>query len=177
LNIGAVVLAAGKSEKLLLPSQGKNTIVSILEALETADIKVQIVVLGGDIEPVVNAIRPRLDKIKIALNLTPEQGMASSFQTGLIVIQNLDAAFLVSGDQPIHDPNLLTTMVKAMEQNKKALIVSPIHNGERGYPLLLRRELFTEILSLTGNQTIHDIINEHSGSLVTVEAPEWTIKN
>ena len=149
---------------------------SILEALETAGINVQIVVLGSNIEPVVDAIRQKLDKTKIALNLTPEQDMASSFQAGLIVIQNVDAAFLVSGDQPIYDPNLLTAMVKTLEQNTEALIVSPIHNDHRGDPLLFRRELFAEILSLTGNQTIHEIVNNHLDRLVTVEAKEWTNK-
>ena len=149
---------------------------SILEALETAGINVQIVVLGSNIEPVVNAIRQKLDKTKIALNLTPEQDMASSFQAGLIVIQNVDAAFLVSGDQPIYDPNLLTAMVKTLEQNTEALIVSPIHNDHRGDPLLFRRELFAEILSLTGKQTIQEIVNNHLDRLVTVEAKEWTNK-
>jgi molybdenum cofactor cytidylyltransferase len=172
LKVGAVVLATGKTEQLLLPFQGKTTIVSILEALETAGIKIQIVVLGNNIEPVVDAIRPKLGKTKIALNLNPEQDEVSSFQTGLIVIQNLDAAFLVSGDQQIHDPNLLTTMVKTLEQNTEALIASPIHNGEKGHPLLFRRELFTEILSQTDNQTIRDIVNNHLDKLVTVEAPE-----
>jgi len=176
LNVGAVVLATGKSNQPLLPFQGKTTIVSILEALETAGINVQIVVLGSNIEPVVDAIRQKLDKTKIALNLTPEQDMASSFQAGLIVIQNVDAAFLVSGDQPIYDPNLLTAMVKTLEQNTEALIVSPIHNNHRVHPLLFRRELFAEILSLTGNQTIHEIVNNHLDRLVRVEAKEWTNK-
>jgi molybdenum cofactor cytidylyltransferase len=174
LNVGAVVLATGKSDQLLLPFQGKTTIASILDALETAGINVQIVVLGGNIEPIVDAIRPKLDKIKISLNLAPEQDTESSFQAGLIVIQSVDAAFLVSGDQPIHDPTLLTTMVKELEQNAEALIVSPIHNGERVYPLLFRREFFAEILSLTGNQIIHDIVNNHLDDGKHEEPPKQT---
>jgi molybdenum cofactor cytidylyltransferase len=169
LNVGAVVLATGKSEQLLLPFQGKPTILSILEALETANINLQIVVLGNNIEPIVDAIRPKLGKTKIALDLTPEQDSTSSFQTGLIVIQNLDAVFLVLGDHPINDPNVLTTMVKTLEQNAEALIVSPFINGEKGQPLLFRRELFSEILSLTGNQTISEVINTHMERLITLE--------
>jgi molybdenum cofactor cytidylyltransferase len=161
---------------MLKPFQGKTTIISILEALEAAAINEHIVVLGGDIEPIVDAIRPKLGKTRIALNLTPELNTESSFQAGLIVIQNLDAVFLVLGDQPIQDPNLLTTMVKTLEQNTQALIVSPIHNGERGNPLLFRSEVFAEILILSGDQTIRDFVNNHSSRLITVEAPEWTIK-
>ena len=172
LKVGAVVLSTGKIQLLLKPFQGKTTIISILEAFETAGINLQIVVLGSNIEPIVDAIRPKLDKTKIALNLTPEPDEASSFQAGLIVIQNLDAAFLVSGEEPIHNPILLATMVKTLEENAEALIVSPINKDERGHPLLFRRELFAEILSLTGNQTIREIVNNHLDRLVTVEAPE-----
>ncbi len=177
--VGAVVLAAGKSErmgenKLLLPLKGKTVIEGILDSLEAADLTEQIVVLGGDIDEVVDAIRPRLGRIKIALDLSPELGMVSSFQTGLIVIAGLDAVFLVLGDQPILDQSLLKSMVKAMEDNRASLIVSPIHEGKRGHPLLFRQKLFGELLGLKSNQAIRDIVHAHEDKLITVEASEWT---
>ncbi len=177
--VGAVVLAAGKSErmgknKLVLPLNGKTIIENVLEALEAAGIREQVVVLGNEPQQVVEVIRPKLGRIKIALNLDPEQGVVSSFQTGLIVISSVAAAFLVLGDQPILDPNLLAVMVRSMENDAEALIVSPIHNGKKGHPLLFRRKLFGEILSLKGTQTMRDIVHAHASQLVTVEAPAWT---
>ena len=107
--VGAVVIAAGKSKKigqnkLLLTLNGKTLIENILDALAAADINEQVVVLGIQLEDVVEVIKPRLGKVKIAINVDYEKGMTSSFQTGLIVLSNVDAVFLVPGDQPIVDP-------------------------------------------------------------------------
>jgi molybdenum cofactor cytidylyltransferase len=109
MNVGAVVLAAGKSmrmgkNKLLLPVNGKPLIENVLDAVEASGIQTQIVVLGTDPQDVAEILRPRLGKVKLALNLAPEADMTSSFQTGLVVISNMEAAFLVLGDQPCIDP-------------------------------------------------------------------------
>ncbi len=178
--IGAVVLAAGKSErmkqnKLLLHLNGKTLIENVLDALETAEINVQVIVLGHKLEEIVEIIKPRLERVKIALNVNYEKGMISSFQTGLIVISNVDAAFLILGDQPIMDPNFLKAMVQRMDTNSEALIVCPIHNGKKGHPLLFRQELFGEIMNLGETQTIQDVINAHLDKLLLIEAPEWSL--
>jgi molybdenum cofactor cytidylyltransferase len=171
LIVGAVVLAAGNSEdvgKYFLQFNGKTVIEGILDTLEAASIDERIIVLGGEIDKVVEAIRTKLGKFKIALNLTPELGDVSSFQTGLIVIQNVDAAFLVLGDAPI-DSAQLAEMITEMEQNTKALIVSPRYNGKKRNLILFRKDLFSEIMSFASDQTINDIINAHADKSVTVE--------
>jgi molybdenum cofactor cytidylyltransferase len=179
MNVGAVILAAGKSERMgqnkqLLKLNGKTLIENILDALSTAGINIQVVVLSGELEQIMKVLKPRLDKIKIALNVTPELGMASSFQTGLIVLSNFEAVFLVLGDEPILDPEVLKTMVNKMESDPDVLIVSPVHGGKKGHPLLFRRQLFGEIMSLQEGQTIRDVVHAHADKLVLVEAPEWT---
>jgi molybdenum cofactor cytidylyltransferase len=177
--VGAVVLAAGKSQrmgqnKLLLSLNGKTLIENILDALSAAGITEQVLVLGSDPGPVIEVIKSRLGKVKIALNLMPDAGMASSVQTGFTVLSNVDAAFVVLGDQPILNPELLTALVDAMEKNPEALIACPIHNGKKGHPLLFRSQLFGEILSLTESQTLRDVVHAHMNKLVAVEAPEWS---
>jgi molybdenum cofactor cytidylyltransferase len=179
--IGAVVLAAGKSErmgqnKLFLSLNGKALIDNILDALVAADIGEQVIVLGHKPEQVIEALKPRLRTLKIAVNEAYEQGMTSSFQRGLQMLPYVDAAFLVLGDEPIFDPNILKLMVQQMENSQgKALIVSPIHKGKKGHPLLFHRQLFGEILSLNSSQTIREIVHRHLGQLFTIEAPQWTI--
>jgi molybdenum cofactor cytidylyltransferase len=181
MNVGAVVLAASKSEckgqnKLLLRINGKTIIETNLDALAAACVNEQIVVLGFEPGEVIEAIRPRLGKVKIALDLTYEEGMTSSVKTGFIVLSNVDAAFLIQGDHPILNPNLIIEMTQLMENNKdESLIVSPIHRGKKGYPLLFRKKLFGELLSLKTSQTIYDVVNAHIDKLLTFEAPEWTI--
>ncbi len=171
--VGSVVLAVGNSEnieKYLSQSDGKTVIERVLDSLEGAPIDEQIIVLGGEIDKVVEVIRPKLGKFKIALNLTPELGDISSFQTGLIVIQNVEAAFLVPGENVI-DSAQFSAMIKVMEQKADAFIVSSVDKGKRGKVLLFRKDLFAEILSIASNQTVDDIINAHTDKLFTVEAP------
>ena len=179
MNIGAIVLADHKSElmerqKQLIRLNGKTLLEIILDSLSDAGINDQVIVLGDNMADVIEVIRPKLGKIKIALNIAPEKGMASSVQTGIIVLSNIDAILIGLADQPILDSELLKKMVGAMENNPDALIVSPIYDGKKGHPQLFRKNLLGELMSLKDNQTIQDIIHVHSDKLVTVEAPEWS---
>jgi molybdenum cofactor cytidylyltransferase len=179
--IGAVVLAAGKSErmgqnKLLLRLNGERLIDNILDALATAGVNEQVVVLGHKAEELIEALKPRLNGVKITVNKDYEQGMTSSFKTGLQLLSHVDAVFLVLGDEPIFEPEFLRLMIGQMEKNRgEALIVSPIHKGKKGHPLLFHSRLFEEISNLKNSQTIRDVVHRHADKLVAVEAPQWTI--
>ena len=179
--VGAVVLAAGKSErmgqnKLFLRLKGKALMDNVLDAVEAAGLAEQVIVLGHDVELLIEALKPRVNTLKIAVNEDYEQGMTSSFQKGLRTLPYVDAAFLVLGDEPIFESNFLKLMVQQMENSQgKALIVSPIHKGKKGHPLLFHRQLFPEILSLKNSQTIREIVHRYTDRLLTIEAPQWTI--
>lgn len=179
--VGAVVLAAGKSErmgrnKLLMVVKGKKLIDNILDALAAAGISDQAIVLGHKAEEMLDVLKPRLNTIKTVVNMDYEQGMASSFQAGLRSLMSLDAVFLVLGDEPILDPEVLRVMIRRMEEgNGEVLIVSPIHEGKKGHPLLFHNRLFQEILDLKNSQTLREVVRRHADSLITVESPQWTV--
>ena len=177
----AVVLAAGRSErmrknKLLLRLGGKRLIDHNLDALEESNIDEIVVVLGHEPEEVVAVLKSRLNHIQIVINKEYEVGMASSFKTGLNQTKNADAVLLVLGDQPILDHQLINEMIKLME-NKigRALVVSPVHEGKKGHPLLFSKELFKEIMDLKRSETIRDIVHRHNDALLTIESDEWTL--
>ncbi|MGA9080650.1 MAG: nucleotidyltransferase family protein [Halobacteriota archaeon] len=175
----AIVLAAGRSErmgqnKLLLRLNDNTLIDHVLNAIAAADIHETVVVLGHKPEKMIDVLTPR-NTVQIVINRDHKGGMASSFQKGLQLLRYVDAAFLVLGDQPILDKNLLNVMVHQLADNRETLIVSPICEGKKGHPVLFRRELFAEILGLDENETIRDVIHRHAARLLTVEAPEWTI--
>lgn len=180
MKIAAVVLAAGKSErmgrnKLLLKLKGKTLIELILEALEASKVDEIIVVLGHKPWKVRDVIKSRENRIRIVVNERYEEGMISSFKTGLKHIEHADAAFLVLGDQLILDPKFLNVMIRQMEENRgRALIVSPVHKGKKGHPVLFSKEIFNEILSLEKNEVIRDLIHRHSDSLLTIKGAKWT---
>lgn len=176
----AIILAAGKSErmgqnKLLLYLNGNTILDNVLNAIAAVGINESVVVVGHDAEEVIKVVASRRDAPQIVINQDYEQGMASSFQEGLRLLRYVDATFLVLGDQPIVDKSLLDVMMRKLEDNPETLIVSPIHAEKKGHPVLFRSELFGEILDLGKNETIRDVIHRHADSLLTVEAPEWTI--
>jgi len=181
MRIAAIVLAAGKSErmgqnKLLLRLNGNTLIGNILDAIAAANVDERVVVLGHKPQQVIEAIKPRLGEVKTVINEDYEQGMTSSFQKGLRLVGFVDAAFLFLGDEPILDKNFLNVMIQQMENNlDRVLIVSPIHKGKKGHPLLFHRRLFGEILGLKESETIRDVVHKHADRLLTIEAPEWTI--
>lgn len=180
LRTAAIVLAAGESKrmgqnKLLLRLNDKTLIESILAAIAAANIDETVVVLGYKPQQLIEVVKKSLEGVKIAINEDYQQGMTSSFQKGLRMVSYVDAAFLVLGDQPILDNHFLRVMIHQMENNLgKALIVSPIHKGKKGHPLLFFKELFGEILGLNKTETLRDVVRRHTDRLLTIEAPEWT---
>jgi molybdenum cofactor cytidylyltransferase len=154
---------------------GRTLIDNILDALAEAGIDEQVVVLGYKPTELLETLGQRIEKVKVAINMDFELGMSSSFQKGLQHLKNVDAAFLVLGDEPIFDPKILLSLIEQMEQRRgKALIATPIFNGKKGHPLLFHSQLFAEILDLKSSQTIRDVVHSHADKLVKIDAPQWT---
>ncbi len=176
----AIVLAAGKSErmgcnKLLLRLNGHTVLDHVLDAIAAAGIEETVVVLGPRPEELLGVVTSRRGAARVIVNQDHARGMASSFQKGLRALRHADWAFLVLGDQPMLDPGLLNEMTQRLAAHPEALIVSPVHHGKRGHPVLFRRALFGEVLELDDTATIRDIVHRHADRLLTVEAAEWTI--
>ena len=175
MRSAAVVLAAGKSErmgrnKLLLKVAGRSILDRLLDALNASEIDEVLVVLGHrpqDIRPIAEA-----HNAKVVINTEYERGMTSSFKAGLRRV-SADAAFLVLGDQLGLEAELLGLMTVTMESDQDALIVSPVHRGRRGHPVLFRRTLFPEILSLGLGETVREVVMRHEASHRVVEADVW----
>jgi molybdenum cofactor cytidylyltransferase len=100
--------------------------------------------------------------------------MTTSFQAGLRAL-DADATFLVLGDQVGLDQRLLSSMVQALVEDEAALIVSPVYGERPGHPVLFRRVLFGEILSLMPGETMRDVVAKHGGAHRHVEGDVWTV--
>jgi molybdenum cofactor cytidylyltransferase len=88
LRVVAVVLAAGKSErmgrnKLALMLDGKSIIEHVLDALEETSVSRVIVVLGNRPEQLRKILKSRSSRIDIIVNKKYAEGMISSFRFGL----------------------------------------------------------------------------------------------
>jgi len=177
--IAAVVLAAGKSErmgknKLKQILNGKTLIDHVLDALEQTKVDQIIVVLGNKPDGLRSILESRSVRVETVLNENYERGMTSSFKKGLERAKEADAAFLILGDELILEPTFLDNAIDRM-QVKKPLIVCPVHNGKKGHPLLFSRELFQEILDLKETEVVRDIVHRYVSRVVTIDSADWTV--
>jgi molybdenum cofactor cytidylyltransferase len=176
LKIIAIVLAAGKSKrmgtnKLLLKVGDKSIIQHILSSLSALK---TIVVLGHKSEDIKDIIEA--NGAKTVYNLEYEKGMTTSFQAGLKALPfEVEGVFMILGDTFGFKPKLLARMVKVMENDPEALIVSPIFKGKKGHPVLFRNKLFIEFLELKGGEPMKDLVNRHESHHRFVNADEWCI--
>lgn len=175
MRVSAVVLAAGKSSrmgknKLLLEIDGKKILDWLLSTL-TSTLKEVIVVTGYDPEPIRKIAKNY--HCKVVHNTCYEKGMTTSFQTGLKETK-ADAVFLVLGDSFGLDPELLKKMIEVLEKDNDTLIVSPIHNGKNGHPVLFHNKICKEILNQKEDIVLRDIMLHHSETHKKVEGSVWT---
>jgi molybdenum cofactor cytidylyltransferase len=175
LRLAAVVLAAGKSSrmgknKLLLEVAGRTVLDRLLDTLDDSAVDEVFVVFGHRPEklaPIVGAHRA-----EAVMNPNYEDGMTSSFKAGLDRV-DADATFLILGDQLGLRTELLALMADRMENDADALIVSPVHEGRKGHPVLFRRALFAEILGLGPDETMRDVVQRHEDAHALVEGDIW----
>jgi molybdenum cofactor cytidylyltransferase len=174
MKVAAIVLAAGKSSRMgenkLLLQVGERTVLEhIIEKLR----QFETVIVTGHNSDVIEEIAKRMG-VKTAHNIHYEGGMSTSFQFGL---RNIDAeaVFLVLGDIFGFREELLRRMIEKFEDNPNALLVSPIHKGKKGHPVLIRNKLFEEFMEIGENETMKTVIDRHVDRHVFIEADEWTI--
>jgi molybdenum cofactor cytidylyltransferase len=175
LRIEAVVLAAGKSErmgtnKLLLEVGGRTILDRLLDALDASTVEEVFVVLGHrpqELRPTVEAHRA-----EAVLNPDYEEGMTSSFKAGLRKV-SADAVFLILGDQIGLDLGLLERMAETMAAHTDVFIVSPVHEGRRGHPVLFGRTLFEEILGLGERENLRQVVDRHEDEHRLVNGDFW----
>ena len=139
----AVILAAGfssrmGSDKALLKLGGRTAIEQIVGSYQTAGVDRIIVVTGQNHETLglLNL------KVQLARNHSPEQGMFSSIQTGVELLEStVDAFFVHPVDTPLIRPHTLQLLAQVLPQQGDIAAVIPCCDGKRGHPPLLRSSM------------------------------------
>jgi molybdenum cofactor cytidylyltransferase len=158
--------------KLLLKLGEITVLDRVLSSIEASRVEEVFVVLGhrpGGLKPIVES-----HSAEAVHNPNYAEGMTSSFKTGLKKI-SANATFLCLGDQVVLDPVLMDRMIDAMEDDPEVLIVSPVHEGRRGHPVLFRKALFPEIMGLGKGKTLKNVVEGHGDHHLEVEGDVWCI--
>jgi molybdenum cofactor cytidylyltransferase len=172
-HVCAIVLAAGastrmKTQKMLLPFNGKTIIETVVENALKVTLNV-VVVVGSHKEAVAEKLAGR--NISIAENVNYLQGMLSSVICGLTAIPaKTQAVLLFLGDQP-QVPHAAAEMVCNEWTASGCGIVIPAFSGRRGHPVLIETRYLPEILKLDPEKGLRQLMEQFKTDIFEVDCP------
>jgi molybdenum cofactor cytidylyltransferase len=188
-TIGAIVLAAGSSSrmgggrhKLLLPLGEQPVIRHVLDAILQSQARPIVVVVGHQADRVRAALAHDLTDRKISIIENPAylQGMSSSIHVGLCELmrdeqqtQAITGALIMLGDQPLMTERIINALIEEKAVTGKR-IVAPLYDGKRGNPVLFDASLFTELLSVSGDEGGRSVLQRHREEIANVEVGDVT---
>lgn len=165
--IAALILAAGGSRRLGRPKQlepwGATTLLGrVLDEAEAFPVDETWVVVGADLDRVINEIGPR--PVGIIQNPDWESGLASSLRVGLDALTQLskvEGALVFLADQPGVRPDVVTALIEK-HRRTAALAVVPKYRYAQGNPVLLDRALWPRLMSLEGDEGAQRLLKAHA---------------
>lgn len=168
----ALILAAGqsvrmKTNKLLLPFQGKTLIEHVIGQVMQTGILNLLLVLGAYREDILAAIGSL--PVQYCLNEAYEQGMLSSVQCGLRNIPPTAEVVLVfPGDQPLIPAAVTLKLLEAYRKTGRGLVV-PVYRNQRGHPLLIHRKYRKTVEELEHGEGLRALLYRFPDDVLEVE--------
>jgi molybdenum cofactor cytidylyltransferase len=172
----AVVLAAGSGSRFgggkLLAAWDEGVLLEgALAAAFAAPVRSVTVVIGSDAQAVAAAARDFDPRTVIVHAADYAQGMGASLRTGIASLPDDAAgAFVFLGDMPRAPHSVLQPMAQAVMAGAAA--AAPVWQGQRGNPVLLAKELFPQLLALTGDAGARGVLQGLGDRLALVESPD-----
>jgi molybdenum cofactor cytidylyltransferase len=174
MNIGIIILAAGESKRMGVPKQlldihGEMMLVkAIKDALAVENVTVTVVV-GANKE----LITPKLKNmpINIVENTAWQTGMASSIIRGLagsyLLNKDIEKVIFSTADMPEMSTDFFNKLIKVSEKTERTIVASKYQNAV-GVPVLIKKDLFNELLDLKGDEGARQIFINHKNDIKTV---------
>jgi len=181
MKVAAVVLAAGGStrfgrSKQFALFQGDTYIKRIVAAAIEARCAPVVVVSGEDSAQITSELTRFA--VSIAMNPDWQKGLGSSIIVGIRHAMNqdsdLDAALLLTCDQPFVTAAVLTQMIQLRLTSRKPIIASA-YAGTLGIPALFDRSCFSDLLRLEGDSGAKKIILARPHDVVSFDFPAGEI--
>ena len=144
--IAGLILAAGESrrmgrDKALLTYRGRSFLENIIHNLAAAGIENVTVVLGHHAGAIRSAVN--LAAVRVVVNNDYQRGQTSSLQLGLAAAaaDSPEAVILCLVDHPAISAEVIVKLAEQFQSTHPPVLI-PTHQGERGHPVVISRELF-----------------------------------
>jgi molybdenum cofactor cytidylyltransferase len=135
----------------------------------------EIVVVSGGAHAQLDEL---LQKYPLQVCYNPDYAegeMLSSLQCGLKVLgEQVEAVLIMLGDQPQVQVEVVKGLIRAFREGGHAMVV-PSFRMRRGHPWIIRRDLWTQVLSLQPPATLRDFLNEQAGLIQYLEVETSSI--
>ncbi|HEY2920815.1 MAG TPA: nucleotidyltransferase family protein [Candidatus Binatia bacterium] len=171
--ISAVVLAAGRAqrigrEKLLLPLRGKPVLQWVLESALASDLD-EIVCVTRELTSAQRQLNLSDERLLWLTNYAADRGQSTSVISGLWATNpRSDGVMFLVGDQPLIRKELINALIEKFKAGS-AWIVAPSFEQAPRNPVLFRRDLFPELLQLTGDRGGRMLIEKYTNRTALVE--------
>ncbi len=160
-RIGAVVLAAGMARrfgraKLLAGFAGRSIVAHVLDAVSEArqrGLLADVVVVVAESDGEIQELARRRDAA-VVINSEPGRGLSRSLALGLSALrEDLDAALIVLGDQPLVRPEVIEALLRAWREGSPAAVRPRYAESPDtpGHPVLLSRRVWPLAEQLEGD--------------------------
>lgn len=180
-SCGIVILAAGASTRLGKPKQllqyrGKTLLAHTVNEAVKSNADAVVVILGKN----ANLFKKEIDekKVRVAINSSWEEGMASSLRLGLDTLLNekpyIDAVIFMVCDQPHISLSILNALIKTQQKTTKQ-IVTCNYGDSIGPPALFHKKYFKELMKLSGDVGARKVIQQNMNDMGTILFPEGKI--
>ena len=189
MKTAGLITVAGQSTRMhafkpLLPIGGTPMIALTAGVFRRAGISDLFVVVGNRGEEIISALSDF--PVRFLWNdAYAETEMFASFQIGLNAIRRtgeFDAAFLLPGDMPAVEPDVLHQLMAKMESEPWDAIF-PSDGTHRLHPPLIRANLFSPLVAYSGedglrgafrflNASIGYVVTPETGCKLDVDTPE-----
>jgi molybdenum cofactor cytidylyltransferase len=174
-KIAIIVMAAGASRRLGRPKQllelgGEPLIRHTVRNAMAANAAEVIVVLGNEADAIGAAIGDRGQRIVI--NERFAEGQSTSMTAGLEAISgDVDAVVMMLGDQPTVSPQLVNDLIDRFAMTRARIVQPYYDDGKPGNPVLIRRDLFPDLLAVTDDVGARGVVRAHRDEVKRVDVP------
>lgn len=177
-TFGVLILAGGKSERMIFPKSyllykgGKTFLENLAEGYSRAGIKKSCIVINK--EYCEGEWEQFFERAKLFISIIEKtnsaQGRFHSLKLGLKNLPDIEFCFIHNVDNPFIDMN---TIEYLWRQRKSYGYTVAVHNGKRGHPLLISKYVIQRINELEDNEyNLKDILSEFPMRVAEVDSQE-----